>query len=860
MYELLGAPVLVYRHKPLHLGEGEIPFCHDAKSWQKRLSAPNRVRSRFYYEVDQSFRQDLGGKKRKMKSKGQGGLSDETEPQLPVDECSEENEGSNNNGNDGKMGDDSFWDNGEFLRGRMRPILLDARQGLLSSDPDVQMILKRYKLLDHPHIPAQKANGQQGLAMKGGFQMDRWNASQDLSIERRNTELSYLAPFSSSALLECCKRPPDDNCKGSQNIHTCTRPIDELDPTIYGNCLVCLLCPCCQVSWLLIHRSGKNLSKVCVGKLSLPQGLPADSKHASTASSVDVGNRILQIAECGPNYIVVRTLRTVTLVSLVTRQSENRERSCSGVSLKTVCETHLETHSPVESLVSLAAACHPNYGNDLVAPKFAALSRSLDNTRCFIHHLFGGGHPAEHVISNLRTMELIDFSCSNPMVLWSAATSHVRPALVEDTCTSRLAFGHGTSLFTVDLRSNDATFQWSPSQAEFVTEGVHSISGILTDWSRTNTVWASSLSAGKVWEIDARMPCRQVTSWSIPDLSKDSNTIMPEDGLHGHGTIMIQPSSLYYAHADAVVQPVLRLDKTPGAGSIDIYQRPEFGPRFQTSSLDCSSAPGLASDDDVYSSIAFSSVFPLVESSQSIFPCGLACFRTRVSEFLTDNQVRGLRLSNCATGILCTITTNSNGDVYAHTLLECSTDEERKSAARRDLPTGCSVLVVPEIELDDSVGPIRSESALKITLSNQVTASIDTHLSVVSSRLDCRIFSTIHLEQLPSQSAESQLLLEPDLLETISHPEDVIVNNEKNLSVATPVRLGSSLKEPTTLVNSAGVEYEFPKSSSEEADGGRSDLSQAVLKAHEESWHCPSLATKETSEDQPAPTGIYSWI
>ena len=848
IYELLGAPVLVYRHKPSHLGDGqEIPFCYDARSLQKRLSAPNRVRSRFYYEVDQSFRQELGGKKRKKKSKGRGV---ETQPQK--DECSGENEGSNHNGNEGTNGDDSFWDNEEFLMGRIRPILLNARQGLLSSDPDVEMILKRYKLLDHPYIPAPKVNGRKGVTMKGEFHMDRWKASQELSIERRNTELSYLAPFSSSALLEFSKKSP-----GSENSHTFTRPIDELDPNMYGNCLVCLLCPCCQDRWLLIHRSGKNLSKVCIGKLSLPQGLPDDSKNVSTASSIDVGNRILQIAECGTNHIVVRTLRTVTLISLVRMQSGNTERGCVGVSLKTVCETHLETHSTVESLVSLAAVCHPNYGNDLVAPKFAALSRSLDNTRYFIHHLYGDGDPVEHRISNLRTMELIDFSCANPMVLWSAATSYVRPALVEDFCTSRLSFGHGSSLFTVDLRSNDAIFQWSPSQAEFVTEGVHSISGILTDWNRTHTIWASSLSAGRMWEIDGRMPCRHVTSWSIPDLAKDSNTIMPEEGLHGYGTILIQPSSTYYTMEDAVIQPVLRLDKTPGAGRIDLYQRPEVGPRFQTPSLECSAAPGLSSSDDVYSSIAFSSVFPLVESSQSIFPCGLACFRSPVSKFLTDNQVRDLHLSYCATDVLCTITTNSNGDLYAHTLLECSTDEERKSAIRRDLPIGCSMLIIPEIEVKDDVGSVCSESALKVTLSNEVSVSIDTHLSpVVLSRRDCRKFSTIYLEQLPSQSAESQLLLEPDVLETISHPENVIVHNEKNLSVATTVKLGSSLKE-AALANSGGVECKSPKLSSEDADGGRSDLNKAVLEAHEESWNCPSFAVKEeTTQDQSA----SSWI
>lgn len=769
-----------------------------------------------------------------------------------VDEINDDNDDDDNHHSN------KFWNNAHFLDARMRPLLFDVRMELLASDPDRKMLLTRYQLLDHPYIPDQKAYGRSPVMM-GPFHVDRWKASRDFAMERRHTNISYLAPFTACALLECNDQSREkDQWTGPQinPAQSCT--VDESNSVIYGNCLVCLTCPCCQKNWFIIHRTGVNLSRVCVSNLTLPQQGQTRSKTKMEVPSIDVRNRILQISECGSSHVVVRTTATVTLFQITNNVSDDGgDGSCTGFSLKIVSKVKLECYNSFESLGSLAIACHPQYGNDLVSAKFAVLSRTLETTRSYIHHMFGNGRPVEHLIGNLRNVDLIDFSCTNPMILWSAATSFVRPALVEDHCTSRLALGHGSSLFSIDLRSDKGTFQWSPSQADYITEGVHSISGILTDWNRANTVWVSSSSAGKMWELDARMPCREVTRWSIPGLVQDRNTIIPTSGLHGSGTIMTRPSSRYNESTNAVVQPILCVDKSPGPGSIDLYQQPESRPRFQTASVETSVTPGLSSAG-AYSSIAQSSVFPLVDSSQNVFTCGLVCFRTHISDFLNDTQVSELGFSTDPSEVLCTITSNSLGDIYAHTLLECSSGEGRKSIIRRDFPLGNSVLVVPELKCSERACSIAGD--LRVTLSNKVTPAIDAQLSVVSSRSNCRQFSTVHREQLRWRSAESQLLDEPDTLITLSHPERNSVTNAKHCADGTKrVKFGSSLfDEALSHFDDLADERCIP---SMEHDAGRSDLHTSNLTTFEEKWNKLALASNEGTPNNTFPTpSIYRQI
>jgi len=857
-YEMLGAPVVLYRHKPSHLlgyhgkGASYREKFRNVEGWKERMNAAARVRSRWYYELDQESRKELETKKRKYSRQEKKRTCERTQATSPQAEDSKEN-GASDASNDERGPDDTFWDNSEFLDSRIRPILLQSRQELLASDPDIQMFLKRYKLLDHSYVPGQESCARKSF-MKGSFHVDRWNASRDFCMERRKADLSYLAPFNTAALVECSELAPDNEIISTEKGMEYSRSLDESSPQVFGNCLVCLPCHCCEGSWFLIHRSGNNLSKVCVSKLNIPQSLCATPKSGVETSSVDVGNRILQISECGPRYVVVRTASSVSLFLLVFNKSEHGEnRSCACVSLlKSVSEINLQSF---QSLTSLDIACHPKYGNDLVGPKLAVLSRSLESNRNFIHHAMGIEEPTEHLIRNLRNIELVDFSCFNPMILWSAATSYVRPALVEDYCTARLAFGHGSSLFSVDLRCNKGTFQWSPSEAEFVTECIHSISGIHTDWHRTTTVWVSSTSAGKLWEIDSRMPCREVSSWSMPGLVKDSSTVMPKMGHHGSGTLMIQPALRYYQCNGNVNPPILLIDKTPGS-VIEIYQQAESGPRFQTSSLESSAAHSLSSFNGEFSSIAFSSVFPVTDSSENVFSCGLACFRTRTSDFLTNAQMADLGLSNHQGNVLCTITTTSKGDIFSQSLLESSVMEEQKRVAHQMLPIGSSMLVVPNVESNGQLGYGTSGNTLGITISNRVEAAIDTELSVVMNRSECRHFSASRMEQLSSQSANEQLLVEPDLLEMILHPTVFKVAKTKDaIYDLTTVKVGSSLIREA-LSNQSHDLPGLISSSLEANDIGRSDLSHTLLKTHEKNWNNPLLATHEEASKSGAPSPV----
>ena len=106
-------------------------------------------------------------------------------------------------------------------------------------------------------------------------------------------------------------------------------------------------------------------------------------------------------------------------------------------------------------------------------------------------------------VHNLQVISLIDWSSSHPMCLWAAAKSYVSPAVCSTQATVvPPTADFGNALYGIDLRSNVATCLWSPSGNEFLTEGVASISGLMTDWRKDHCLWIRSISAGKTWELD----------------------------------------------------------------------------------------------------------------------------------------------------------------------------------------------------------------------------------------------------------------------------------------------------------------------------------------------------------------------
>eukprot|EP00751_Fragilariopsis_kerguelensis_P046540 CAMPEP_0170986564 /NCGR_PEP_ID=MMETSP0736-20130129/6158_1 /TAXON_ID=186038 /ORGANISM="Fragilariopsis kerguelensis, Strain L26-C5" /LENGTH=417 /DNA_ID=CAMNT_0011410725 /DNA_START=304 /DNA_END=1558 /DNA_ORIENTATION=- len=260
------------------------------------------------------------------------------------------------------------------------------------------------------------------------------------------------------------------------------------------------------------------------------------------------------------------------------------------------------------------------------------------------------------------------------MCLWSAASSYIRPALSPGAISkmqgqTKSPFGLGSSLFTIDLRSNSATFQWSPSAEEMTTEGVHSINGILTDWTRDNTLWVTSTSAGKTWEIDGRMPCQAVNTWSLTALCEASRDItVPRKAFLGENSLLTKPVSNHNDIFDEMSRlddsPLVKVDTDYRAKGIHLFQKPLHKPRFQTDSLECIASPGIQCTEDEETSIATSSFFGLTDVSDDVYICGISSIRFPVGSFVDSNEddVWPKYLEH-KMKILCTLTMSNNGDI-----------------------------------------------------------------------------------------------------------------------------------------------------------------------------------------------------
>ena len=542
-------------------------------------------------------------------------------------------------------------------------------------------------------------------------------------------------------------------------------------PRRYGNCLVVGPCQCtfCQTSmvpqerqhgdasdtvnkeesdtenavtmapsWCLLHPTGPLLDSVRISYLMFPHSnRPTKKKNDQRVDnhpSLDLGDSIRQMAQCGPNLFVARTTIDCTIFRATfgaPTTTPMKEATHAGDeskdSLAACCQTATLTQlyridlrsllqpkaSPLsKSYIPIDLACHPKYGRQRwsgATSNIAIVCESTDRKeRNVIYHVLTPNQPSDHAqalplilptkheITNLETISKIDFSAEHPMVLWAAARSYVRP-LPSENMLPRVFSGSGYSLYSVDLRSNQGTFQWSPSAEDRIVEGVHSISGILTDWSRSNTLWVSSISAGKTWEIDTRMPCRAVNTWSLPYACDEQYSVLPPDGLYGAGTLFASPTQADFVSSSGANKeqptPMFSVGLSPETYGIHVYQRPDVPPRFQTKSLESAACPGLLLGE---MSVATSSVFALPDVSKRVFTCGLACLRLPTSAFLSVEDIRLLGYSHDdLSGVLCCLSMTNKGDIYAHSLVE-SMASRRKSRNFDGLPAGSASLPLPK--------------------------------------------------------------------------------------------------------------------------------------------------------------------
>jgi hypothetical protein len=151
----------------------------------------------------------------------------------------------------------------------------------------------------------------------------------------------------------------------------------------------------------------------------------------------------------------------------------------------------------------------------------------------------------------------------------------------------------------------------------------------------------------------------------------------------------------------------------PATFGLHLYQRPAHSALFETPSIECACTPALRNMPNV--SATTSSVFPLPDVSDTIFPCGLIALRVPWRSYLAPNEFERIGYSTkdlCS--VLCAITATTKGDIYTHNILESRTPDFHGRAFDH-LPLGYTALPVPEIEADH----VTSWNELHIPVSNQ---------------------------------------------------------------------------------------------------------------------------------------------
>ena len=944
VYENLGAPCLLYRHKPSYTSPFDAPA---ASSWKlpsgsanrkaykihETWQTLNRAKARWHYPLDQHYTERVA-----VADRGVTPSDTTRDDGLERSRHKRRERGAPIKIKKGKYDDLDTFDDPEYRKRRALPLVQTGRLTmLLEDDPDPtrpHQLIKDYTSFDHPYISTKYCSSSwvpNGAIsdvnpIRPILNPDRWENTRLFAEARRNcADPSYLTNFNIEH-LEAMVTGTDDtlDLKNSS--------AESLLPRNYGNCLLSLPCPCVpcssrevgRQSWCVFHPSGELLDHICVSNITPPngninagevkpggiEGLARRAKaRKEFPNEIDLDEQIMEIKQSGSwdagylsGIFVVRTLTHISVLKVtckrpyeLIRKAGKRYHFDDGVcwGLYHVEEKNrIDLRSLSRSFQSYrpgSLTCHPKYGNDITPATFAFLSPSDSNDLNVLHHVIDGETPhiIKHAIPCLKFISLIDFTSTNPMCLWSAAKSYVTPALLPEVFSRKPLFGQGTSLYSIDLRTNSATFQWSPSAEEHITEGVHSISGIMTDWQRANTVWVTSVSAQKTYEIDTRMPCQAVNAWSLPFGCDEPGINLPTSGLNGEGTILMQPPHNCYRGRNDPDSPILSVDMTIGSFGFHLYQRPEKGPRFQTPSLECIDGPGLLFTPKT--SIATSSIFALPDVSEKIFTCGIAAARMHISQVLEPDDFEHFENVSQDTSVLCTMTITNKGDIYAHSLLENS-DEASKTMRFVDLPIGTKAAGIPDEFAGKKAtdeGRLRKPTGgmnLKLRLQNdypmpgsaiappvietagkkhhdledlqkatregpKLTTEEESELLHIVDPLQNSVARASSLKKTPKfeniQDDEGHIAIPNKLIEK---PQKMISTFNKRLKNGT--RLSS---EKTKREESSGDESNDDSNSDEEKlVARRSDVSQGVLKASLDVWD-DFETRKDDSEDDDDP-------
>jgi hypothetical protein len=220
---------------------------------------------------------------------------------------------------------------------------------------------------------------------------------------------------------------------------------------------------------------------------------------------------------------------------------------------------------------------------------------------------------------------------------------------------------------------------------------------------------------------------------------------MSSGDLHGGGTLLHLPRHRDYSDDD-VIRPIYSVDKSFGAFGFNMYQQPLTRPLLGTDSLELLSG---TMDGTVRSA-----VFLLPDVSRSVFTCGLTAIRNELSSFLTSEHCSDLGYSQDPEMAQSVVTMTNNGDLYCHTLLECSDGEKPRGV---ELESGATGLQVKNLVLDNKLttswkGHRYGGFNFRVCLEDTpITPSSKLAPIYTSSRGDCEQFASVSFVEVLEQ-------------------------------------------------------------------------------------------------------------
>eukprot|EP00977_Amphora_coffeiformis_P023235 scaffold12636_cov176-Amphora_coffeaeformis.AAC.3 len=732
-YELLGAPVLLYRNEASYT-ELDLPAHTVTQDALDDIQAAKRARARWYYPIDfHRVRHVTGelsdkndeqflpagnlathyGRKRKRKEKDNKKIDKEEAAKLEKKNQILKVASRLEKEQITLLRDRKFLSEQNLdLQQEARLVLLrghdrDASKNILWSyqHNDTNMYPGKFRLIRNDGRLNNTCSFQ-----FGNLQQER--LSRYAKERLNNADPAYLCPFQQTSWMDLYEL---DGTRTSGKEESDTRFANE-----YGNCIVSFPCSCTicdkvkSPAWWFLHPVGPLLETIQLSHFATPNGRQAwramkfsggliadgSGKMVSTSKRrvLDTGDSVREIMKCGENLFVARGTCYFTIFRILhgepTKNPDNEEL-CLGGAQVLVLVDRVDLRSFIRGAPSYRPrnmTSHPRYGEELSDARVAVVCELENREVCNSIRQYNIGEEirsTEHSIASLQLISNLQYSSFHPMVLWASARSYVRPLPTSNHLRGFPRVGFGTALFSIDLRSDKAAFQWSPSVEEFATEGTHSVSNILTDWGRDNTLFVSSISSKKTWELDMRMPCRSVTSWSLPHYGEGYGAETNRFGCFGAGMLFERPSSV---HGRGLGDPIFAVNTTPGSAGIHLYQRPSNRPNFQCPPMESIFTQGVNASNVC---VAASMMFPLPDVAGSVFTCGLSSIRVPTTDlFPSEENLAANRIVDRAPTTICVVSSTNKGDVYVHPLLE-SASEEALSRGSDSLPLGGSSVFVP---------------------------------------------------------------------------------------------------------------------------------------------------------------------